>query len=884
MPMIERMVARSFRPVEALPKPGANTGLLVVRRLVCVLLLLLVVPATAQGDVNTQTGAYFYIHTDAVLPANGNRLVFRRAYNSNDPRGGGLGAGWTHNYQMRLTSPEPGSQDVVLVADDGRSDLFTYMPDGAYQPQQPTAESLVRLPDQSYRSQAEGETWTFDPNGRLTVVQISSEPPVTVEQGLSGPIRVLDAGGQPLLSFSYDNDPILPRLIAIADSPDEERGPVEPRSIRFGYDTSRRLSTVTDRAAHTTTYTYEGASTRLTRIIDALGHTAVTLAYNEHGAIASRTDARGLRTGWQSTFAYTLNTDGGRTTEERRVPSSYAPTWRPVTTSVYDVHGWLLSSTTTPDPGDTPEVYTWSWTPEGHSARRTRSGGGTPQPDGVPIMVDTRPAGSAALSVGDPAQPVPLGACVPAPEPPVLPRDLRSWSAPTQLHDPRLEAAVEPGAALQSASLVSVDEYGRLAAFHDGQAAAWHLKYDPEDRLTRIDGPVSFAVEITYDAIGNVVAVQDPRRRTSTFTYDERDSLVEARWATGTVALYSYDERRNVLDAVSGSSDGQIEERATYQHDGLNRIRRVVRRGSSVGAGMVEVTAFGYGDDGSCTAYRSVMPEQHAPSEPDVPRAEEAPILPPAPLALGPRSATTRETNAGPTSAMLALLAGSAACGALVTLTGPWSLLASRARSVVGVMATLGGLLWAALLSLRAIARDPGRALGDLDYATATVLAVVPILLVLLGVRAVRALRATGAGRVGAWGTHLTTAGLLLLLLRTLAASVLEAGSVRRMALAEFGLVVGEVGGWALLALGPLLLGLGLLRAPDFPRWAALACLAVGMLHTAGLVLDGTGGWSPTFIPVLVGLGWAALGFAVYRVRPWPTQNGSSHGARSTDS
>jgi YD repeat-containing protein len=58
-----------------------------------------------------------------------------------------------------------------------------------------------------------------------------------------------------------------------------------PRELVFGYDASNRLSTVTDRAGKTTTYQYDGSTTRLTKIIDANAHTAVENHYDSNGRV-----------------------------------------------------------------------------------------------------------------------------------------------------------------------------------------------------------------------------------------------------------------------------------------------------------------------------------------------------------------------------------------------------------------------------------------------------------------------------------------------------------------------------------------------------------------------------------------------------------------------
>ena len=44
-------------------------------------------------------------------------MSFLRAYNSLDTRVGPMGASWTHNYAVRVRSPDDGSLDLVLEAE-----------------------------------------------------------------------------------------------------------------------------------------------------------------------------------------------------------------------------------------------------------------------------------------------------------------------------------------------------------------------------------------------------------------------------------------------------------------------------------------------------------------------------------------------------------------------------------------------------------------------------------------------------------------------------------------------------------------------------------------------------------------------------------------------
>jgi YD repeat-containing protein len=413
----------------------------------------------ASSTVFTDNGAYHYSHTDATVHVGKAALTFIRSYNSNDTRGGGLGFAWTHNFQMRLAH-SPDSEDLGLELADGESDVFQPLPDGSYASRQGPDESLVRTDDR-YEANVEGQHVTFDLNGRMVGVQTGNQPPLTVRQGTFGPTQVVAANGEALLSFTYGADTGTgARLLSVTDTPDIRRGQAEPRHIRFGYDFFGRLTSVTDRADQTTTYTYPAVVSALTRIVDARGHTALSIVYDAQGRVVARTDARGMRTGWQNTLSYTPS-EGAMTSEERKLPSGLAPDWQPLQTHVSDAQGRALTTSIQPGPNDEPEVYTWTWRDDGQNLTHMRTGGGTPTPEGTLVDLETRPAGSPALIVGDPHEPVPQRACVTAPSVPARPSNTQTWSAPTTGYDQRTDLTVNVDRALIGATSTHLDPFGR---------------------------------------------------------------------------------------------------------------------------------------------------------------------------------------------------------------------------------------------------------------------------------------------------------------------------------------------------------------------------------------------------------------------------------------
>ena len=101
--------------------------------------------------------------------------------------------------------------------------------------------------------------------------------------------------------------------------------------------------------------------------------------------------------------------------------------------------------------------------------------------------------------------------------------------------------------------------------------------------------------------------------------YDERDGLRELRrspdpWtdpdqepARVEVLRYDYDDRGNLLRETAASSEspgGGAAATTEYQHDGLNRLRRLIRAPAGPDAAPPRVTEFVYDEHGRRTVVR----------------------------------------------------------------------------------------------------------------------------------------------------------------------------------------------------------------------------------------------------------------------------------------
>ena len=300
--------------------------------------------ATAGDPVNTLTGTLSLSRLDVAIAGRGPAISFARAYNSNDTRTTTLGPGWTHTYNMRLNDPGDGSEDVILVGPQGRSDRYQWS-GSAFVAPAGSETTLTRNIDESYTATDKSQSgWEFGADGRLTSIRDRYGNTSALTYDTSGRLATIsDPAGRGLLTLGYTSN----LLTSVTDwaSP--------ARTVTYQYDTNGRLWKAFDREGKTTTYTYDGTSQRLATVTDANGHVTLTTTYDASGRAATQQDARGLLTGDITTFDYIANPDGTRVTTVTTPATSYEPALHPTLVDTYDANGRLTSRVTRPSSTET---------------------------------------------------------------------------------------------------------------------------------------------------------------------------------------------------------------------------------------------------------------------------------------------------------------------------------------------------------------------------------------------------------------------------------------------------------------------------------------------------------------------------------------------------
>jgi YD repeat-containing protein len=242
--------------------------------------------AYAGDPINTHSGNFDYSLVDLSVPSVAGPLSFQRSYASaaTSLYTTTLGAGWTHNQDIRLIFPGDVGGEAGVVWFKGQTAnqyQFIINDDGTFRPYAGVLASLLQEPDGSYRLTASDQSvYTFFSDGKLDTWKDARGHGFTYlydDAQHSHLIRVEDENGLRFLEFQYD--PANPeRISTVTDS--------GGRSVSYAYNTNGDLETFSDVTGQVYTYTYDsGHHLRLvtTQVADPDPRT-LTLVHTEYDA------------------------------------------------------------------------------------------------------------------------------------------------------------------------------------------------------------------------------------------------------------------------------------------------------------------------------------------------------------------------------------------------------------------------------------------------------------------------------------------------------------------------------------------------------------------------------------------------------------------------
>lgn len=549
----------------------------------------------AAEPVNTFTGSYTTSVTDVSLPGIGVPFAFTRTYNSGDTTTGPLGPGWTHSLRTYLVVSKNGAS-VTLFVEDGKQYVFSRQSDGSYRGPAWTTDTLIRLPDKTFRlTRKDQSVYSFSSSGLLTSLRDRNGQGLTLSYSRGTLTQVTDASGR-VVRFSYRQG--LLTSLALSDG----------RTVAYEYS-GGRLARVTDLRGGVTAYGYDGSG-RVTTITDQRGNVILRNAYASNGRVVQQTDAVGNVTtfAWDATLQEATVTDprGGRWIDRYRggvlvsqtdplgnrtvyihdaalnlveLTDAAGRTWR----MTYDGRGNLLSRTA---PSPLSFVERWTYTAANDVDTYTDPRGNVTDYDYDAkgnLVAITEPLGTVTRFGRDPATGLVRSV--------TDPRGKR-WTYEYDARG-RLVATVSP---LGNRTTLGYDASDRLTSEVEprGNAAGnqpsdytWRYAYDAGDNLTSVTSALGHVTRYGYDPAGNLVTVTDPRGRVTRYEYDAAGRLVRIVAADGSATTYAYDGAGNLIRRTDAEGRSWA-----FAYDGANRL-------ASVTSPSGRVWSYAYGPTGT---------------------------------------------------------------------------------------------------------------------------------------------------------------------------------------------------------------------------------------------------------------------------------------------
>ncbi len=225
------------------------------------------------APINTLTGGLEYATSDLRFPALGGDLEFVRSYASlaTGMYTQTLGYGWTHNLDTRLISPTmPGgvAGQVLFKAHSANQYIFFINDDGTYAPYPGVNAELTRTEAGTYVLLLAHQTrYTFDEQGRITTRTDETGHTWTYTYDGQGRLYRVTSGSR-YIQIGYNG---AGQIETVSDH--------AGRSVTYQY-TSGDLTSVIDVLGQTWTYEYEGATHRLTEVIDPTSRTLERTEYD----------------------------------------------------------------------------------------------------------------------------------------------------------------------------------------------------------------------------------------------------------------------------------------------------------------------------------------------------------------------------------------------------------------------------------------------------------------------------------------------------------------------------------------------------------------------------------------------------------------------------
>ncbi len=490
-----------------------------------------------QDPVYLSYGTTFISEVDVpTLPFNGQTgdaaLGFNRFYGSGvaaNNVGGPLGIGWTHNYNIVLTTDY--STSVTITRWDGRQITFTGYPSFVAPAGESSTLSVSGTTSFIWRLQ-HGTTYTFNYSTRL----LSS---------------IKDRQGNTLtLNYTGGN------LTTISDG--------TGRQIAINYNASNLIQYVIDPLNQTNTFTYSGSL--LTQVSDSLGIRATYFyddTINNPNAITRVRDAR------TNTHSYAYDITGAVTVETNALSNTQTYTW--------DFANWFVTVTN----------YNGNWAFSDSFDSSGRQLSYTNSLGTIKYNLDSTTGlltnyvdlmGYSTTNTWDTSNYALLKTVDPLPV-------TNSWSYDsvfryvtnfTSAAGNTARYAYDGSGNLTNyadagtfTNTYAYDSKGNRVSFTDPDLHMTQFGYDSAGKLTSLTNALTNVWRMGYDAIGRLTSITNPLTQTNGFTWDARSRLTQT-FDYASTNKFGYDGNGNVTSWTNA-----LTYVTQYGFDAMNRLTNV---------------------------------------------------------------------------------------------------------------------------------------------------------------------------------------------------------------------------------------------------------------------------------------------------------------------
>jgi RHS repeat-associated protein len=530
-------------------------------------------PQVVSWDpIDLGSGAFLYDHTDLSVGSSDfpYGLTFSRSYNSNNRYSvGSLGAGWSHNFDIKAIinsdglrglgqdSPIAGAAAIAAayVAQDlfddldkplnklvvatlvqrwfmdqlinntvnvqigAQSEQFVRLADNTYEPQPGSTNRLALNGGRYQLLQKDGTALNFNTQGNIAEWVNPSGVNVTFSYNAETHPKLVSVQNQVgrKLTLTYDGSN---KLSAVSD----ETG----RSVSYTFDSPGNLSAFTDPLGNSTTYTYDpSVSGLLTQIFNPSFPSvpSVTNTYDTLGRVSAQTNANGAT--WNYFFA------GYRSEENDPYGTQHVLYYTPRGKVLFDIQDFAGLNLITANVYDGRDRFVSITQPEGNSVAFTYDNATNLWANNV-TSIARNPKPSSPLSS----------------------------TTQTFTYDSIWNKVATTTDALGSVSTFTYDAYGRLIRTISDAGLSPHINatksfsYNELGKIASSTDSVGTVTRFEYDTFANLIATTADYgagrlNRTTSYGYDVVGNAVSVTNPSGAVATSTYDAARRLLTVTA---------------------------------------------------------------------------------------------------------------------------------------------------------------------------------------------------------------------------------------------------------------------------------------------------------------------------------------------